>query len=706
MIDIISWAFLALAFAFGAAFVRTERWRATGFLVGSWASALLVFIAGGQALATGNSAHATPGALAILPGFDFGLDPLRAFFLIIAAAVYAVSMPFLLRDTRKRSAGRGQMVLGLTVVLQAAILTVLLAAGVASLLFAWEIMSLALAALVFVGRGQTFETRAGLTTLAFSEAGALAALAGLLVMGGAAGTYSLAGIAAAVPQLPQGVLWAGFVLTFFGFGVKTAIIPVNGWMTDAYTAAPCGVLPLLSGATLNLGVFTLWVVDGPLATHSLWPALVVLAVGALTALLGIMYALTESDMTRLLTRSSIENLGIVVAALGAGFAFAAMHHPTLAGLALIAGLYHMMNHSTFKTLLFVGAGGVNDAIGHQDMNRLGGLLKRLPVFGTVFLLGCYTIAALPPFNGFVSEWMILQSLLRVVQLGPVPVRIVFCLAGAALALTAGLAATCFAMLATGTLLGVPRSREVDAVPQMPVSVTAPMTLLLVVCFCLGVWATGVIPVLGRITAPLIGHDATAGLVPAFFGSASALPADVMHTLTQLGAQLGRGILPLRGLIVMHSDAPRAGVVYAMSTALTFAVLAFMLLVIWVLARVLRRRRRVVRRAPWNGGIPGLRPEMAYTPITFAAPVRVMFHSIFNPEVSRQEQHQGASLTSRRHQEVQVHILDRLLVNPLKATMQSTARLLARMHHGKVTGYATYVLAILVIVLLVATITLS
>lgn len=706
MITNVSWAFLALAFAFGAAFMRSTRWRASGFLGGSWVSALLVFFAGGQALATGASVHAIPGALAILPGFDFALDPLRAFFLIIAAAVSAVSMPFLLRDTSKRSPRRRRMVLGLTAILQAAILTVLLAAGVTSLLFAWEIMSLTLAALVFVGRGQTFETRAGLTTLAFSEAGALAALAGLLVLGGAAGTYSLAGIAAAVPHLSGGVLWAGFLLTFFGFGVKTAIIPGNSWMTDAYTAAPCGVLPLFSGATLNLGVFTLWVIDGPIASHALWPALIVLSAGALTALLGIMYALTESDMTRLLTRSSIENLGIVVAALGAGFAFAAMGHPTLAGLALIAGLYHMMNHSTFKTLLFVGAGGVNDAIGHQDMNRLGGLLKRLPLFGTVFLLGCYAIAAMPPFNGFVSEWMILQSLLRVVQLGPVPVRIVFGLAGAALALTAGLAVTCFAMLATGTLLGLPRSREAEAAPRMPVSVTAPMTLLVVVCLWLGVWATGVIPVLGSITAPLIGHNATAGLVPAFFGSASTLPADVVHGLAQLGAQLGRGILPLRGLIVMHSDAPRAGVVYAMSTALTFAVLVLMLLVVWALARGLRRRRRVVRRAPWNGGIPRLRPEMAYTPITFSAPVRVMFHSIFNPEVSRQEQHQGASLTSRRQEELRVHILDRLLVNPLKAAIEATARRLARIHHGKVTGYAAYVLGTLVIVLLAAAIALS
>lgn len=700
------WAFLALAFALAAARIRSPRWRGVGVLAGSWVAVVLILIASLTALASGATQTTTPGALAILPGFDFALDPLRAYFLVIAAGVYAVSMPFLLREVRSRAPRRAALVLGVTVVLFAAMLTVLLAAGVTSLLFAWEIMSLALATLVFLGRGERIEVRAGLATLAFSEAGALAALAGLLVLAGSAGTFSLAGIAAAAPQLPGGVLWAGFLLTFFGFGVKTAIMPVNAWMTDAYAAAPRGVLPLFSGATLNLGVFTLWVIDGPLASHALWPALVVLTVGAATALLGIMYALTETGMTRLLTRSSIENLGIVVAALGAGFAFTAMQRPMLGGLAAIAGLYHMLNHSAYKTLLFIGSGGIGDAVGHDDMNRLGGLLRRVPWFGTAFLLGCFAIAALPPFNGFVSEWLTLQSLLRIVELGPVPVRIVFGLAGAALALTAGLSVTCFAMLATSTLLNVPRSREAASVSRMPASVTAPMVLLVVVCLGLGVWATGVIPVLGSITAPLLGRDATANLVPAFFGHASALAAGLVHDLTQLGAQLGRGLLPLRGLVVLHSDAPRAGVVYAMSTALTFAVLALLLLVVWILARGLRRRRKVVRCVPWNGGIPGLKPEMAYTPTTFAAPVRVLFDGIFNPEVARQEQRQGAFLTTREHRVVHVHLFDRLLVLPLMAGMQATARLLARMHRGRVTLYATYVLATFVVVMLAAAATLQ
>lgn len=699
--NVIAWAFLALAFALGAALVPVPKGRSAGFLAGSWAAALLVLIASISAIARGTTQAVTPGALAILPGFDFELDPLRAYFLLIAAAVYACSVPLVVRDVGPRPPRRARLILACTVVLFAAMLTVPLSASVVSLLFAWEVMSLSLAALVFLGRGKQAEVRAGLLTLAFSEAGALAALAGLLVLAAAAGTTSLAGIGTAIPQLPAGVVWAGFLLTFFGFGVKTGIVPVNVWMSDAYAAAPRGLLPIFSGATLNLGVFTLWIVDGPIASHVLWPALVVMSVGSLTAVLGIMYALADSNMTRLLTHSSIENLGIVVVALGAGFAFAAMQHPTLAALALMAGLYHMLNHSTYKTLLFIGAGGIGDALGHDDLNRLGGLLRRVPLFGSLFLAGCFAIAALPPFNGFVSEWLTLQSLLRVVEIDPIPVRIVFALCGALLALTAGLAVTCFAMLAATSLLGLPRSREAATVPRMRASVTAPMAVLAIACLGLGVWATGVIPVLGRISAPLTGADHTAALVPAFFGNGDGLAAAVVRDLSQLGAQLGRGLLPLRGLVVLHSDGSHAPVVYAMSTALTFIVLACMLLIVWVVARGVRRRRDLARRLPWNGGIVRLQPEMTYTATTFSAPVRVLFHAVFDPEVAREEQRQGAFLTARSHRETHVHIVDRLLVMPLMIAAQATARFVARMHHGKITGYAGYVLASLVVVVLAA-----
>ncbi len=651
-------------------------------------------------IAYGTSRKLIDLALPLIGPFGFELSPLAALFLLVTVAVFAVALPFQLRDSLQwLRARRGAFVSFIALTL-ASMLALFTAASIVSFVVSWEIAALSIWGLVGFETRQREPESAGLLTIALSEAGSLAGLVGLLLLAHAARSPSLDGINAAAPMLPPDIVATGCALTFFGFGMKAGVLPLNLWLPAAHGAAPRSISPILSAATLNLGLYAFLRIDGPLARTDSRLGLMILAAGAATALTGIMYALVERNLKRVLAQSSIENMGIAVAGFGAGFAFSALGHPVLGGLALIAGLYHMLNHSAYKALLILGAGGIDAATGTHDLDRMGGLLRRLPWFGVLFIIGTFAIAALPPLNGFVSEWMLLQSLLRVVEVASVPARIVFGLSGAALALTAGLAVTCFAMITTSALLGQPRSRAAAEARRAPRSVWIPMGLLALVCFGLSLWATGIIPLLGRIGGPLVGANATAALVPDFFGQTSAIPPGVLHGLTQLGAQLGRGILPLRSLIVMHSDAPRAGVVYAMSTALSFAVLAFMLLVVWVLARVLRRRRQVARRAPWNGGIPSLRPEMSYTATTFSAPVRVLFDAVFDPEVAREVQRQGAFLTSWRRHEVRVQLIDRVLIRPLGEAAQRLAVLLARLHQGKVTAYAGYVLASLIAVMLI------
>ena len=696
----IAWNFIALGFCILALALPGSRLRRSVYVFGAWAAALFVLIGASATLIAGTTAQAQPGLLAILPAFGFVLDPVRAYFLIITAAVFALSIGFVAHDAGRLSAARTRSLLALTAVLYAAMITLLISAAVISFIFAWEVMSLALWGLVSFESRNSTSTRAGFVTLALSEGGALAALAGLLILAAASGTTSLAGIAAAASALPHSVVWAGFLLTFFGFGVKTGIVPVNAWMNDGYAAVPRSLTPIFSGATLNMGVFALWRIDGPLAAHFLWPALVVLVTGAVTALVGIVYALASRSMTRLLTHSSIENLGIVVAALGAGFAFQALGHPALAGLALIAGLYHMLNHSAYKTLLFLGNGAIRATAGSDDLDALGGLMKRVPLFSSLFLFGAFAIAALPPFNGFVSEWLTLESLLRVVEISDVPVRITFALSGALLALTAGLALTCFVMLAGSSLMGLPRSRQVAEVKRMPWAATAPMVVLTFVCLGLGVLATGVIPVLGRLAASLTGSDATAALVPAFFHHSHQLAQAIVTDLTHIGAQIGRGVLPLRGLVVLHSGGAQTPVVFAMSTGLSFAVILALLLLVWSLARLLRRRkRRVVRRTLWDAGLVHLQPEMTYTATAFAAPVRVLFERLLKPVVAEHARHHGAFVVGLILQARLVHIVDRLTLHPLIRAVKTFATVLARMHHGRVNLYAAYIAAALVVVLL-------
>ena len=639
-------------------------------------------------------------ALPLIGPFGFEMTPLVALFLIVTVAIFAVALPFALRDSLGWLAPRRGMFVAWIALTLAAMIALFTAAHIASFIVSWEIAAFGIWALI------GFETRkrepeaAGLLTVALSETGSLAGLAGLLILALAAGNPSLDGIAVAAPSLPLAVVEVGCVLTFFGFGMKAGVMPLNLWLPAAHGAAPRSISPILSAATLNLGLFAFLRIDGPLARTDPRLGLMILAAGAATALTGIVYAMVERDLKRLLAQSSIENIGIATAGFGAGFAFSALGHPVLGGIALIAGLYHMLNHSAYKALLFLGAGGLDAATGTHDLDRMGGLLRRLPVLGALFIVGAVAIAALPPLNGFVSEWLLLQSLLRVVEVASIPTRIVFAVAGAALALTAGLAVTCFAMVTATALLGLPRSHAAAAPRPALRTVWVPMTLLAVVCCVLGIGATVVIPLLGRIAAPLVGTDASDALVPAFFGHVHGVAAGVVHDLTDLGAQLGRGWLPVRGLVVLHSDGTHAPVVFAMSTALTFAVLACILLVVWGVAHLSRRRHRTTRAMSWNAGLVCLRPEMTYTATAFAAPVRVLFNAVFSPAVAHQEQRQGAFLTAYRHDEVTVPLVERVIIHPVAHAAQQFAMRLATLHHGKVTVYAGYVLAALVGVMLI------
>lgn len=692
-------AFVLLAAGALAAFLPARR----GAVAATWllvtAGCVAMFVVAVDLIVSDATRALVTLGLPIIGGFGFTLGPLAALFVAVTVGVFALVLPFALRDSAGYAPKRRGAFVGLIVLTLAAMLGLFTAADVVSFVFAWEIAALGIWALVGFETRHAEPVAAGFLTIVLSEAGSLAGLVGLLILAHAAGSDALDAIASAAPTLPAGVAIAGCVLTFFGFGMKAGVMPLNLWLPAAHGAAPRSISPILSGATLNLGLYAFLRLDAPLACSHPQLGLMILATGAATALVGILYALIEHDMKRLLAQSSIENIGIVTAAFGAGCTFAALGHPLLGGLAIIPGLYHMLNHSAYKTLMFLGAGGVDAALGTHDLNRMGGLLRRLPILGSLLVFGAFCIAALPPSNGFASEWMLLQALLRVVEVASVPVRIVFALSGAALALTAGLAVTCFIMVIAASLLGLPRSPEAARAHGAPRTVWVPMTILGVACFGLAVLVTAVIPVLGRLTAPLVGADATAELAPEFFGRVTALSHAAVQGLAALGAELGRGIVPLRGLVVLHAVGPADSVAYAMSTALTFAVIVFLLAVVWVLARGLRRYRRVARKLPWNAGIVRLRPEMTYTATTFAAPARVLFNYVFEPEVTREEHHAGASLVTTRRQEVRINVVERVVIGPVAVASRAIARFLATAHHGSVTAYASYVLVALLVTLL-------
>ncbi len=644
-----------------------------------------------------------------LGAVTLSIDRLAGLFLLITALVVlpgavfiAASLPAL--AARYRLRGFGACYLGLV----GSVALVLLAADVFTFLVAWEVMSLLCYLLVNFEHENAENTQGGYLLLVLSEAGALAVALGLLLVAANADSLDFAALRASAPVAGSGLRWFVFLLTFFGFGVKAGLMPVNSWLPRAYAAAPAAFVPVLAGATLNLGFYGILRVNADLLpVSSIGPGLLALIVGTLTAIVGILYATTENDLKTLLAHSSIENAGIITVGIGAGLLFRAADQPALAGIAFIAALYHLANHSFYKTLLFIGAGAVEQQTGTRDLNRLGGLIRRLPWTALGFLGGALAIAALPPFNGFVSEWLTLQTMLGSAALGSTAVKVVFALCGAVLALTAALAVTCFVKVFAMSFLGISRSNEAAAAAEAPRTACWPMIFLAAGCLILGVTPTYVIPVLDGAMQPITHHDTLAAIVPPFFsgsprhGELSPAFVDEFHAI---GAQVGQNTLPGSGLVIMHRGGASNPVVYASAPFWLAVVFALLVVVTWLLVRfAVARRRAVVRQPCWDGALRRLLPEMTYTATGFSNPVRVIFDAVFRPttvEDTRETVAQHFRAAIRRERD-DIHLIDRVALHPTRALAFAFAGLLARIHRGRLNTYVTYVLLALLVALILS-----
>lgn len=672
-------------------------------------SSLAVIAASGWVLMTGSVFVMRLWSVPSFGTLILRIDRLSALFILIAGLVFLPVSIFCAGFLRRYLDRYSLRAFGVMYLLLYASIVVILAAGdVLLFLLAWEVMSIITYFLVTFEHEEPAHTQAGYVMLAFSEAGTLSAVLGLLVLAVSARSLDFASLKAAAPALGHDARWAVFLLTFFGFAVKAGLVPVNSWLPRAYAAAPSCFLPVLAGAMLNLGFYGIMRVNVdlvPIASATV--GLVVLVVGTVSALLGILYATAENDLKLMLAHSSIENAGITTAALGAGFVFTAYHLPALAAIAFVTATYHMTNHSFYKTLLLLGSGAVEDRAGTRDLDKLGGLIRTMPWTALLFLVGAMSIAGLPPLNGFVSEWLTLQTVLRSAELSSVGAKITFAICGAGLALTAALAVTCLVKAFAMGFLGMSRSTEAEHAKEARRSALVPMAVLSLACLGLGILPTYVIPVLGRAMTPGAESAATEALVPPFFAVSpdhTRLPADFAAEFHDLGAQTGQSVMPGRGLVVLLRGGKENPVVFAMSTSYMVVVLLVLLGVLYgVTRRVLARRRQSVRRACWDGGVRRLLPEMTYTATGFSNPVRVIFEAIFHPTTIENQPETVAAhfRTAIRRRRIEVHVVDRFFLRPAGTMAWGLARLLARMHHGRLNAYLAYVLLALLLVLLVA-----
>jgi hydrogenase-4 component B len=666
-------------------------------------SSLLMVLASATVLVSGQSYEASLWTLDGFGRLTLRLDALSSIFLLAAGIVY-FSVSLFVRNfiNDQREAAYPTHRYGvLYFALMGSVVLILVASDAPLFLISWECMSILCFLLLNYEPRQSDKT-AGYIMLAMSEAGFLAVVVAFLILGRTATDLSFSALSAAsVGLLPQ-ALWSVFLLGFFGFGVKAGLVPVNFWLPRSYTAAPSIFIPVFAGVTLNLGFYGILRLNSDLIHTGYGTGVLALVVGSITALVGILYATTDNDMKTMLAHSSIENAGIIVAGLGAFLIYRASGYPVAAAIALSAALYHILNHSIYKTLLFQGTAYVEAETGTRDMDQLGGLSRLLPGLSIIFLVGCLAISALPPFNGFVSEWMTLQALLRSAVLSSTSIRIVFALCGAALALTAALAVTCFVKVYAMSFLGIRRG---TLEPRLRARAGARFSLafLAVVCLLLGTLPTYILPILNRTVEPLAGASVTTSLVQPFFTANAEngqLPAPFLQDFHNLGAQSGKGLLPGRGLVVLLRGLEANPVVFAMSPSYSSVALAILLALAWFVVNRLTRRRKVARRALWAGGIPRLLPQMTYTATGFSNPVRVVFQAIFQPNITEDTRQTVAvhfrTAIHRRREET--HVVDRLFLQPVGAAMQWIAGFLAGMHHGRLNAYVTYVLAFFLLIL--------
>jgi hydrogenase-4 component B len=690
------------------AFLVPARWNATLLAMIGSLGAILILATSALLLVGNASFRAELWSVLSLGTLTLEADRLSAFFLFVSGSVV---LPVSLFSGFYLSKYVADYDLRYFSVLYhglfASIVLVLIAFDAISFLLAWEAVSIATYLLVTYEYERKESSYAGFVMLAMSEAGNIAVAIAFILTAGIAGTLGFAALRSNSAALGEVVRWSVFLLSFYGFAVKAGLVPVNSWLPLAHPIAPTNVSTLLSAVIVNLGIYGILRFNLDLVpVTEPGPGLVVLLTGSISALVGILYATIEAEMKRLLAHSTIENMGIVAAGVGAAMVFLATDHQVVAGIALIAALYHLANHSVYKALLFIGTGAVEAGAGTRDLDQLGGIVRRMPWTSSFFLIGVLSISALPPLNGFVSEWLTLQTILRSALLSSTAIKIIFAVSGALLALTAGLAVTCFAKVFAMGFLGMPRSEGAAHAAEVCIGTRTPLALLAALCVALGIFPTYVIPVLDRTALPFAHASATAALVPPFFSPTvqqqENIPPAFLAEFHDLGADVGRDALPGRGLVVLHRGEDRNPVVFAMSTSYMLVILAILFTVSFVAFRLPTRARVVARGAPWDGGLRRLWPGITYTATGFSNPVRVVFQVLLRPEASEDSTEAVARhfRTAIRRDHTDVHIVDRLVLGPPIHALRSVADVVRKMHVGHVNAYAAYVLITLLLVLIV------
>ncbi|CAA9890461.1 Hydrogenase-4 component B [Candidatus Methylobacter favarea] len=544
-------------------------------------------------------------------------------------------------------------------------LLVLLADDAFFFMIAWELMSVASYFLVAFQHENPANRRAAFLYLLMAEVGALAIILSFGVLASFTDGFTFD----ALREAKLSTTWASiaFALALLGFGMKAGIVPVHVWLPEAHPVAPSHISALMSGVMLKIALYGLIRFCFDLLAEVLWQwGVVLLIAGTVSALGGILYALMQTNLKRLLAYSSVENIGIIFMVMGLTMIFMANGQPQLAALGFLAALLHAFNHALFKNLLFLGAGIIQHQTHELNIDMMGGLIKRMPQTSMLFLIGCMSISGLPLFNGFVSEWLSFQTALQVDVLDNGVLRSLIPVAAAALALTAALASACFVKVFGMMFLGRSRSRNSDKAHEVKdKGMLAGPGLLAGLCFLFGIFPGVIISLINDVAAQLLGqalpNDSALGWL--WLAPVSAEHASYSPPLVLIGALIAVGIS------------------------------------VWYLQR---NPATVMRRAePWDCGFGGLTPRMQYNCNAFSMPIRRIFAKVWIIDEQIDKDMQGAmnqNTAAIRYQlQVQDHSWPRLY-QPIEHGVNKLAKLVGRIQTGNIRVYLGYSFVTLIIML--------
>ncbi len=601
-----------------------------------------------------------------LARFALRCDMLSAFMVgaisLLSAATSLYSLSYL-----QPYENRGVRVLGFfTNLFLASMLLVVIADSAFYFLIFWELMTLCSYFLVIVEQEKE-GIKAGYIYFLMAHAGTLLIMLSFFLFFFYTGSFDFASFrSAALPPFAQGL---AFVLAFFGFGVKAGIVPLHMWLPLAHPAAPSHISALMSGIMIKIAIYGIIRIGIDfLAASEWWWGVLILVFGAVTALIGVLYALAERDLKRLLAYSSVENVGIILMGVGVAMVGMPAHQPVIATLGLLAALYHLINHAAFKGLLFLGAGSVVYRLHTKDMEKMGGLAKAMPWTALAFLVGALAVSAVPPLNGFVSEWFTYQSLFTASNLNLAAVRTLAPLVMVVLALTGVLAAMCFVKAYGLTFAGISKSDLAGRAIEVPRAMVAAMGLLAVCAILLGVAAPVVAPYIENVASQLV--------------KGPSLPV-------------------ASGATVFPANATQASLSMPLVAVLLLALAALPLLIVAVFGGWRAGRR--TDETPWACGY-GYSTRMAISANSFGQPLRVFLRplyaarTLFNAPASAVSGYLGRAVTSAFRAE---SLWENYVTQPITAGAQNLGRQIQVLQMGDIRVYCLYIVVTLALLLIAA-----